>query len=131
MKKLIILSAFLTFNAFSSECTVAKNTKIRMMNELIKKGDIAVLRTGENVGVKEILADKMIFFKSASGEVSESYQWMYNRINNVNNRDNKFLSSSFGEDVVITIGDRDDRAGQTTINYNGTNSGNYLTLVCE
>jgi hypothetical protein len=102
-----------------------------MMDEVVRAGALAVTLEGKNAVLKDILADAMIYFKTADGKVSEAHQWMYNPIDKVQNRDDKYLSTSFREDVVITVGQFDDKPGRTTIAYTATKSGNYLTLVCR
>ncbi len=132
----LVISSIFFGNAHASkldfsECRVAETTKMRMMNDIISKGDIAVTRNGDNIILKDILADKMIHFKSTDGQISESYQWMYNKIFKVENRNTKYLSSSYGEDVIITLGAVSDKPEQLTVSYTGTKSRNYLTLLCE
>jgi hypothetical protein len=114
-----------------AECKVSKTTKIRISGKTVKEGSIAVTRTGEKVGIPGILSDVMIYFQSPDGRISETYQWMYNKINKVENREDKYLVTSFGEDVIITLGSLDNQEGQKTVKYTGTKSGNYLTLICE
>lgn len=115
----------------STECRVAKTTKMRLSGKVVKEGLLAVTRNGEKVGPKEILSDTMIYFQTADGKISDAYQWMYNPINQVQNRENKYLATSFGEDVVVTLGNFDDPEGQISVNYTGTKSGNYLNLICQ
>lgn len=136
MRTLFILSLVLIQSAFAndkdfSQCKVQKTTKLRTTDSVIAKGSIGVTRDGKHVGMKEILSDAMIYFKAPNGEVSQSYQWMYNPINKVENREDKYLATSFGEDVIVTIGAPEDEEGKVTVRYNGTKSGNYLTLKCE
>ena len=112
-------------------CRLSQNTVLRMRDETINAGSLAVLRDGTPVSLNDILGDAMIYFKDQNGKMSESYQWMYNPINKVENRADKYLSSSYGEDVIITVGHFADAPGQASIKYQGTSSGNYLNLICE
>ncbi len=73
----------------------------------------------------------MIHFKTADGKITDHYHWMYSLINKVQNRDDKYLSSSYGEDVILTVGEFTDKPRQTTVRYVGTRSGEYLTMTCE
>lgn len=136
MKIIMLLAVFSALSSFAvasdiKNCRVAKETKMRMMDGVIESGSVAVTHGGTPITLEDILGDQLIHFKSKDGKISQSYQWMYSQINQVQNRENKFLSTSYGEDVIITIEYLQDKPGQTTIKYVGTSSGNYLTMTCE
>lgn len=131
MKVLFLLLSLSLCSAAFGDCVVGKTTKGRISGDIILKGSVAVSRDGKAVGVPDILKDVMIFFRTPSGETTQTYQWMYNPINKVENRDDKYLATSFGEDVIVTVGLPLDEEGKVSVVYTGTRSGNYLTLVCD
>lgn len=135
MKTFLFLASLLSSTVFAAdfkECKVVETTKLRIItDEVIEAGSIAVLRSGKNITLNDVLTDKMIHFKSTDGKISESYQWMYAKINKVENRPGKYLSTSYSEDIVVSIGDRFDQEGETTISYAGVGSGEYLRLLCK
>ncbi len=142
MKPLIFLNIFLGLIMFKQvqaatgtfdsrvACRVAEKTMLRPVHsdEEIEMGAVAVGPDGSNIGLKEILSDEMIHFKDSSGKISNAYVWMYSRINRVENRQDKYLSTSYGEDVIITVVTNHDKS---EITYVGTSSGKFLTLSCQ
>jgi hypothetical protein len=126
---LIGLSRANALSAQISECRTAIDSRPRITHELIAKGLLAVDSNGEQIDLQDILADEAIFFLLPNGKISENYQWMYNTINPVQNRADKFLSSSYGEDVIITLTQNDDQS--LLVEYVGTVTGKYLSLLCK
>ncbi|MES2802464.1 MAG: hypothetical protein V4654_08240 [Bdellovibrionota bacterium] len=115
-------------------CKAGAETKLRMFKDIVSEGDLAVTSGGLPITTKDILTDQPIFFMNAAGVMTEGYQWMYNNLHPVEGFEGqKFLASSYGEDVIVSfmVDDFNVKNNKVSITYIGTISGNYLTLFCE
>lgn len=112
-----------------TECRNVRDTQMRMMPGLIPAGALAVDSSGKRQLLAGVLSDDTIHFMMPDGSVSSSYQWFYTgRLHEVATLPGTYLVKSYGEYVVVTI---QDEQGVTTVDYEGTVSGNYLSLRCH
>lgn len=126
---LSLLSLAPALAAELSECRTVRDTEMRMMPGTIPAGSLAVDFSGNKQLLEAVLSDDTIHFLMPDGTVSSSYQWFYTgRLHEISTLPGTYVVKSYGEYVVVTI---QENAGVTTVDYDGTVSGNYLSLTCK
>jgi hypothetical protein len=127
MKTLFIFATLFSLQSFASTCVTKNETVLRMFREKIPAGARAIDYAGNDVGLKGVLKDALIHFELSDGSPSQSYQWMYNRLTKLS--DNEYTVHSYGEIVSVVLTSLPDNLIE--VNYIGSQSGNYLNLICQ
>jgi hypothetical protein len=106
-----------------TECRLSEDTTLPNFPDKIahvKARSLAVTPAGNKVGKKELLADTPIFFQAEDGTISQSYFWLYSPISKVEGRDDLFVSTPPGDEVVIIkIRPRGATPNQVVVRYTG------------